>query len=303
MPGRIEKLKERLSAGELVLCDGAWATQMQKMGLQSGDCPEEWNITQPDKIRQIAREYFQAGSQVCLTNTFGGTKFRLMRHGFADKVEAFNRAGAALCREVAESFGGIVAASVGPTGEFVQPEGLLSEKEMYDAFREQIGALKAGGADAVCIETMYVLDEALLAVKAAREHGMFCIACMTFDSTPDGFKTMLGTSIEDATCSLDVTGADVVGTNCGNGIADMVRIAHRMRMFTKKPLIVKSNAGIPEMVGGQIVYHESPEMMAARLVDLKSAGVALVGGCCGTTPEYIRVFRQSIEKLNRGEVA
>lgn len=297
MTPALKNLTDRIHAGTMVLGDGAWGTLMQQMGLQSGDCPEEWNVTQPDKIRQIARDYLQAGADFCLTNTFGGTKYRLMRHGCADKVQAFNKAGVLLCREVADKLGRVVIASVGPTGEFVEPEGMLSRREMHTAFNQQLTALKEGGAEAVCIETMYVLEEALLAVEAARELQLYCIASMTFDATPEGFRTMLGTSAEECIQKLDAAGADVVGTNCGNGIEDMVGVAKVMRAQTKKPLIVKSNAGLPEVVDGKLIYHETPQMMAARLRDLKAIGVAVVGGCCGTTPEHTRAFRQTIDSL------
>lgn len=294
MSDRLQRFIERMKTGEMLMGDGAWGTQMQLMGLQSGDCPEEWNIIHPDKIKKIARDYFLAGSDLCLTNTFGGTKYRLVRHGFADKVGDFNRTGASLCRSVADEFTGLVAGSVGPTGEFLQPEGMLSEREMYEAFLEQMLALKEGGVDAICIETMYVLDEALAAIKAAGELGLFCMACMTFDATSDGFKTMHGTSVEAATRALDSAGADVIGTNCGNGIVDMVRIARQMRALTKKPLMVKSNAGLPEIADGRMLYLETHQMMASKIQELKEIGVSIVGGCCGTTPEHIRAFREKI---------
>lgn len=296
MSNRLEKLKARLAAGEMILLDGAWGTQMQKAGLQLGDCPEEWNVSRPEDIKNIAREYFKAGADVSLTNTFGGNRYRLVRHGYADKMREFNLAGAKLSREVADEFGGLVAASVGPTGEYVEPEGMLKSSEMYNAFHEQILALKEGGADAICIETMYVLEEALLAVQASRDLGMYTLACMTFDATPKGFQTMLGTSVDEATEALEKSGADVIGTNCGNGIADMVKIAKQMRKLSKKPLLVKSNAGLPEMSSGSPVYKETPQMMAGHIAELKKIGVGIVGGCCGTTPEHIRAFSKAIQE-------
>jgi len=294
---RLEKFKARLVAGDMLLFDGAWGTQMQKAGLQLGDCPEEWNLTRPDDIKNIAREYLKAGADIVLTNTFGGNRYRLVRHGFADKMREFNMAGAKLSREVADELGGLVAASVGPTGEYVEPEGMLKSSEMHHAYHEQIAALKEGGADAICIETMYVLDEALLAIQAARDLGMYTMACMTFDATPKGFQTMLGTTVQEASEALEKSGADVIGTNCGNGIGDMVKIAKQMRKFTTKPLLVKSNAGLPDMSSGSPVYKETPELMASHIQELKAAGVSIVGGCCGTTPEHIRAFRKAISAL------
>ena len=295
MSPRLQKLIDRIRAGEIILADGAWGTQMQKMGLQSGDCPEEWNVTHPDRIQQIARDYFEAGSDMCLTNTFGGTKFRLVRHGFADKVAEFNREGFRLVREVADKMDRVAAASVGPSGEFIEPEGMLSRKEMRDAFREQMAALKDAGAEWVCIETMYVVHEAVEAIKAAIELGLYCAACMTFDSDGRGsFQTMFGASVEEAIHAIDAAGADIVGTNCGNGIVDMVRIARKIRPVTRKPLLVKSNAGLPKQVDGAYIYDETPEIMARHVAELKAIGVSIIGGCCGTTPEHVRAFRAAI---------
>lgn len=297
MTSHLQKLIDRIKAGDLILADGAWGTQMQKMGLQSGDCPEEWNITHPDRVQQIAREYFEAGSDFCLTNTFGGTKYRLVRHGFADQVATFNREGFRLVREVADKMDRVVCASVGPTGEFIEPEGMLSRKEVRDAFREQMAALKAGGAEWVCIETMYVVHEAVEAIKAAIEAGLYCAACMTFDSDGRGsFQTMFGASVEEAIHAIDAAGADIVGTNCGNGIADMVRIARRIRPVTRKPLLVKSNAGLPKQVDGAYIYDETPAIMAEKIAELKSIGVSIIGGCCGTTPAHIAAFRAAIDR-------
>jgi 5-methyltetrahydrofolate--homocysteine methyltransferase len=176
---------------------------------------------------------------------------------------------------------------------------MLKEREMYAAFHEQLAALKDGGADAVCIETMYVLDEALLAVKAACELNLFCMASMTFEATPTGFRTLSGAGVEDAIRALDAAGAGVVGANCGNDMAGMVRLARRLRLFTKKPLLIRANAGTPQVAGEKISFQDTPETMASGIGALKSAGVAIVGGCCGTTPEHIRGFRAAIDGLNK----
>jgi 5-methyltetrahydrofolate--homocysteine methyltransferase len=296
MSDRLQKLIARLSAGEVLLGDGAWGTQLQRAGLAFGDCPEEWNASHPDDVRRIAREYLEAGADFCLTNTFGANRYRLTRHGYADRLREFNLAGVKLSREAAEPFSAVVAASVGPTGEFVQPEGMLSASEMRGSFREQMSVLKEAGADAVFVETMYVIDEAALAVETAKELGFFCFASVTFDSTPKGFKTMLGSSIRDSVEALDRAGADVIGSNCGNGIAEMAAIAREMRPLTHKPLMIKSNAGMPELINGAAVYNETPDSMARWLHELKTVGVSIVGGCCGTTPEHIRRFRAEIAK-------
>ena len=295
MSPRIQKTIERLRAGEVLLADGAWATQMQKLGLQPGDCPEEWNVTRQVQIREIAQQYFEAGADFCLTNTFGGNRYRLVRHGFADQVSEFNREGMRIVKAVADAYDRAACGSVGPTGEFIEPEGMLSRKEVRDAFTGQMTALKAGGAEWVCIETMYAVDEAVEAVKAALALGLFCTASMTYDSDGrGGFETMTGARVEEATRALDLAGADVVGSNCSNGIVEMVRIAALMRPVTRKPLMVKSNAGLPIKKDGQFIYSETPEMMAGKISELKTIGVAIIGGCCGTTPEHIAAFRKAI---------
>ena len=297
MAQRLDAFKQRLASGEVLLGDGAWGTQMQALGLDYDACPEEWNVTQPDKVKEIARSYLQAGAAFCLTNTFGANKYRLTNYGFADRVREFNAAGMGLSRQVADDFGALAFGNVGPTGEFVEPEGMLKQREMYDAFHEQMAALKDAGADAISIETMYALDEVLLAVKAARDLGMFCLASLTYDSTPQGFSTMQGTTVEEATRALDAAGADVVGTNCGNGIAQLAAIVRLMRPLTQKPILARPNAGLPEKAGTQFVYRETPELMAASVRDLHAAGVSIIGGCCGTTPEHIRALREAIDKL------
>jgi len=297
MSALLENFTQRLASGELLLGDGAWGTQMQALGLDLEDCPEEWNATHPDKVSQVARSYLQAGADFCITNTFGANRYRLNRFGLAERVRELNSAGLALSRQAADEFGKPVVASVGPTGEFIEPEGMLKTHEMYDAFREQMEALKENGAEAVCIETMYVLDEALAAIKAARDLGLFCFASMTYDSTPQGFRTMLGTTVAEATKALDAAGADVVGTNCGNGITQIAEIVRLMRPLTRKPLLARANAGLPEKDGKRFVYRDGPQFMASKVRDLREAGAAIIGGCCGTTPEHIRAFRAAIDVL------
>ncbi|MEI6233543.1 MAG: homocysteine S-methyltransferase family protein [Planctomycetota bacterium] len=296
MSDRLNKLIARIASGKMVLGDGALGTQLQRAGLAFGDCPEEWNVSHPDAVRCVASEYIAAGADFCMTNTFGANRYRLMRHGYADRLREFNVAGVRLSREAAERSDAVVIASVGPTGEFVQPEGMLSAQEMRAAYREQMNVLKEAGADAVCIETMYVAEEAALAVEAAKEVGLYCIASVTFDSTKQGFKTMVGASIREAVEAVDRAGADVIGSNCGNGIAEMTAIAREMRPLTRKPLLIKSNAGMPEMIDGNAVYNDTPETMSGWIQELKTVGVSIIGGCCGTTPEHIRRFREEIQK-------
>ena len=300
---------ERLKAGEALLSDGAWGTELQKMGLEAGGNPEEWNLTQPDKVRQVSINYYEAGADMGMTNTFNGTRFRQKHYGMADKVRELNEAGARLAKEVAAKYGGFVTASMGPSGEFVEPLGLVSESELYEAFQEQAQALKQGGADAVVCETIFNLPEMKIAIRAAKDAGLFTMATMFFDAKSDpatgeepkdasfGFATMFGESPEECVEAMQAAGADVIGTNCGNGIENMVRLVRVMKPAASRPILVHSNAGIPKLSGKIVVYDETPEVMAAKIKDLVEAGAQIVGGCCGTTPEHIRAFRRELDKL------
>ena len=285
-----EALLSRLRSGELLISDGATGTFLQQHGLEPGGCPEEFNASHPEVVREMARQYFEAGSDLVLTNSFGGTVFMQKKYGHGERVEEFNRLAAEHARRQAPQ-GGFVVGSVGPTGEFLEPLGPVSESEMYGAFVEQVKALEAGGADAVVVETMTAAEEATLAVRAARENtGMVVMATMVFDKGPRGFFTMMGVTPETAVHAMEDAGAHVVGSNCGNGIDNMVDIARRMRAETDGFLLIHSNAGIPAMQGGQIVYPESPGYMAERFKELAGLGVNIIGGCCGTGPEHIRAL-------------
>ena len=280
---------------EVLIFDGATGTYLQQHGLESGGCPELMNADAPDTIRQMARDYFDAGADLVLTNTFGGTKFRLQHYDAQDRVSELN----SLAAEHAKSQAGpsqFIAGSVGPTGEFIEPLGPVSEPEMYDAFAEQIIALEQGGADAVMIETQMVLDEAQIAIKATRENtDLVVMSTMVFDKGPRGFFTMWGTTPEDAAKGLREAGADVVGSNCGNGIDKMTEIAEQMRSVVYCPIIIQSNAGIPAYKSGEIIYPESPDYMAERYKMLAEIPVQMLGGCCGTTPEHIRALVEAVK--------
>lgn len=292
-----ERFLDRLQKGERLLADGAWGTQLNKLGLEDGECPEEWNVSRPDDIGGLARRYAEAGADIGLTNTYGGNKFRLKRHGLAGRVKEINLAGARVCRAVADEFGRFLAGCVGPSGELLEPKGLASRDEMYDAFHSQIEALKEGGVDGVVVETFSGLDEIELPIRAAKDLGLFCMATMTFDHAGTGFQSTAGVTPEVAARELEGFGADVIGTNCGHGIRDMAKIVGEMRPHTRKPILIQSNAGLPKLVNGEEVYGESPEWMAERVKELVEAGANIIGGCCGTTPDHIRSFRAALDKL------
>ncbi len=287
-------LLERIRRGDLLISDGATGTFLQQHGLEPGGCPEEFNASHPEVVREMARLYFEAGSDMTLTNSFGGSVFMQKKYGHGERVAEFNRLAAEHARSQAPD-GRFVVGSVGPTGEFLEPLGPVAESAMYDAFVEQVMALEAGGADGVVIETMTAAEEATLAVRAARENTeLVVMATMVFDKGPRGFFTMMGVTPERAVHSMLDAGAHVVGSNCGNGIDNMLDIARRMRAETDGYLLIHSNAGIPAMRGGQIVYPETPEYMAERFRELADLGVNIIGGCCGTGPEHITALASAI---------
>ena len=287
-------LLQRLERGDLLISDGATGTFLQQNGLEPGGCPEEFNASRPEVVREMARRYYEAGSDMALTNSFGGSVYMQKKYGYGERVAEFNRLAAVHARSQAPE-GRFVVGSVGPTGEFLEPLGPVSQSEMYDAFVEQVRALEDGGADGVVVETMTAVEEAALAVRAARENtSLVVMATMVFDKGPRGFFTMMGVTPEQAVHTMQDAGAHVVGSNCGNGIDNMVDIARRMRAETDGFLLIHSNAGIPAMRGGQIIYPESPEYMAERFGELADIGVNIIGGCCGTGPEHIRALAAAV---------
>ena len=287
-------LLERLRQGRVLISDGATGTFLQQHGLEPGGCPEEFNASRPEVVREMTRQYFAAGSDMALTNSFGGSVYMQKKYGYGERVVEFNRLAAEHARSQAPD-GRFVVGSVGPTGEFLEPLGPVSESEMYEAFVEQVKALEAGGADGVVVETMTAVEEAALAVRAARENtSLVVMATMVFDKGPRGFFTMMGVTPERAVHAMQDAGAHVVGSNCGNGIDNMVDIARRMRAETEGFMLIHSNAGIPAMRGGQIIYPESPEYMAEKFRELADIGVNIIGGCCGTGPAHIRALAAAV---------
>lgn len=288
---------ERLAKGDVLISDGATGSYLQQHGLKDGD-PEEWNATHPEVVQSMAKAYFDAGSDMVLTNTFGGTALRQSHYGFENRIAEFNILAAQHARSVAPE-GCFVVGSAGPTGVVIDDplsDNPVSDEQAYEAFKEQIMALAEGGVDAVNIETMIDVREAKLAIKAAKDNTDLIISTtMFFDKGPRGFFTMMGTPPDVAVRELHEAGADIVGANCGNGIDVMVELARELRAATDGYLLIHSNAGIPAMKGGQIIYPESPEFMAERFkVLVEDVGVNIIGGCCGTTPDHIRALRKAI---------
>ncbi|MBN1943116.1 MAG: homocysteine S-methyltransferase family protein [Phycisphaerae bacterium] len=286
---------DRLAEKKLLVSDGAWGTMLQSRGLSGDDCPEEWNVSHPADVRAIASAYVQAGAEMILTNTFGGSRVKLDKKHLGEKVVEFNRAAAALSLEAAGK--ALVAGSVGPTGEFLQPLGLMSEEQMQAVFSEQIEAILSAGVRAICVETMMALEEAACAIKSAKalDATVDVLATMTFEKGAQGYRTMMGVSPAQAVAGLIEAGADVVGSNCGNGIEGMVEVAAEFRQHTDRPILIHANAGVPQLIGGKTVFRQTPEDFAASVDALLDAGATIVGGCCGTTPDHIRAIRRVVD--------
>jgi len=290
-------LMDRLAAGEILVGDGAMGTLLMQRGLKPGECPERWNLDRPEILVDIARLYADAGADIVETNTFGGSPLKLAQYDLDFRTEEINVRAVRAAREGVDDRV-LVAASCGPTGRMLKPYGDVDSEEVYAAFERQLRTVIAEGVDAVCIETMTDLTEATLAIRAARSLSSTTpvLATMTFDSTPRGFFTVMGVTIEQAVEGLLEAGADVVGSNCGNGIDNMVRIAEEFRKHTSCPLIIQSNAGLPRIENGLAVYTETPDFMAERADRMLDLGVNIVGGCCGTTPAHITAIRRVVNK-------
>lgn len=288
MPGLIDKM---LTNGP-VITDGAWGTQLQALGLASGECPDGWNLTHPERVEQVPRAYVEAGSQVVLTNTFRANRIALADYGLAEQVAAINKAGVEISHRAAGDRARVFA-SIGPSGKMLFA-GQVSDSELQAAFAEQANALAEVGADALVIETMADVDEATIAVAAARATGLPVVACTVYDSGKDKDRIMTGRTPEEVARALTDAGADVIGANCGQGIASYVAICRRLRAATDRPIWIKANAGVPQVVGDQVVYGVSAEEFASHVPGLVAAGASFIGGCCGTSPDYIRAIRLRI---------
>jgi len=288
----MDGLIAELAAAGPVITDGAWGTQLQQRGLPVGACPDAWNIVEPKKVEEVARSYVEAGSRIILTNTFGANRLMLARHDLADKVVAVNRAGVEISRRAAGDRARVFA-SMGPSG-VVLMMGRTKPDEVEDAFAEQAEALADAGADAILLETFSDPAEIALAIAAVRQTGLPVVACMTFDSGKNHDRTLMGTTPEQAAAKLAEAGADVIGSNCGQGIEGFVKIAQRLHSATDRPLWIKPNAGLPQAIDGKAVYTQTPEQFADFVPALIEAGAGFVGGCCGTSPEFIAAIKKKL---------
>lgn len=298
MPGLAARL---LRPGPL-LADGAMGTMLLERGLRPGDCPERMNLEHPEILAEIARAYREAGAEIIQTNTFGGSPLKLEPYGLASRAEEINARAVRAAREVIGDRA-YLSASCGPSGRLLLPYGDVSADAVFQSYRQQMKVLAAEGVDMVCIETMTDLAEAIIAVKAAKSASSSLPVCatMTFDSTPRGFMTIMGTSIEQAVTGLTQAGADIIGSNCGNGIVHMVSIAGEFVTRSSLPVMIQANAGLPEMREGLFVYPESPEFMAQKSRELIHIGVRIIGGCCGTTPRHTAELRRMMDEYGDEE--
>jgi 5-methyltetrahydrofolate--homocysteine methyltransferase len=296
----MKQLLERIATGEVLIGDGAMGTMLMERGLERGQPPESFNVERTDILKEIAREYLSAGADIIQTNTFGGSRLKLSQYSLQDNVEEINR-NAVMAVKEAVSGRSYVSGSCGPTGIFLKPYGEVEPRQMVDVFYEQIGFLVDSGVDVICIETMIDLQEAIYAIKGARRisSSIPVLATMTFDPTPKGFYTVMGVNIEEAAKGLEIAGADVVGSNCGNGVENMVLIAQEFKKYTKLPVMIQSNAGKPVLREDRAIYPETPDFMARKAEELVALGVSIIGGCCGTTPAHIKALRKTVDSFRR----
>jgi 5-methyltetrahydrofolate--homocysteine methyltransferase len=291
---------ERIKKGEILIADGAMGSLLMARAkdLIQGKCPEVINLSRPDILEEVASLYLEAGADIIQTNTFGGSPLKLSDYSLDEKTEEINRTAVQAVKKVVEGKA-YVSASCGPSGKMLKPYGNIDPDVMYESFLRQLRVVIEAGVDIICVETMIDIEEAALAIKAAKSISPSTpvMATMTFDKTPRGFFTMMGVNIEKAAKELEAAGAYIIGSNCGNGIENMILIAREYKEFTSLPLIIQSNAGLPEMKGEEVVYPETPEFMAKKSKELAAVGVSIIGGCCGTTPDHIRVIGQAVRSL------
>jgi methionine synthase I (cobalamin-dependent) len=276
--------------GTTTLADGAWGTEFQKLGAVLGACLDEWNLTKPELVRQVAESYVQAGSRVILTNTFRANSISLSPYGLQGQVEAINQAAVRISRQAAGR-SAMVFASMGPSGKMLLTKEVNAE-QLREAFLQQARALALEGPDALLIETMTDLAEARIAAAAALETGLPVIVSLVFDSGKNRDRTIMGTTPEQAATALTSDGVHGIGANCGLGIRDFIPVCRRLAEATALPVWIKPNAGLPGMIGGVAQYKTTPAEFAASAQELVDAGATFLGGCCGTTPEFIGALAQ-----------
>jgi len=284
-----------LAAERVIVFDGAMGTMLLASGLPTGGTPELWNIEQPDVVGEIHRKYFEAGADVVHTNTFGGTALKLSDKGHGEKMTEVNRAAVKIAKGVCPE-GKFVAGDIGPTGRMLPPVGNATVEELKEAFYNQAAVLLEGGADLISIETMFSLEEALAATRAAKRAGDCpVVAAVTYNKTPNGFFTMMGESVAQCADAFTEAGADVVATNCTLGSGDMLELTKDLKAASAKPVMIQPNAGKPVADEGETHYEQTAEEFAEDIERIIDAGADMVGGCCGTNAEFIR---EMVRRIN-----
>jgi 5-methyltetrahydrofolate--homocysteine methyltransferase len=281
-------------AGDVLLLDGGLGTQLIDLGLEQGQAPEWWVLEHPDRVETVHRRYVEAGSDIVQTCTFGGCPPKLASVGLDGRCAEVNRAAAEIARRAAGDRA-LVAGDVGPSGKMFPPMGDATEEALVDAFREQVEALVQGGVDLISVETMFDLREAKAAVQAARESGLPVLASMTFEAKKRGAFTIIGDALVSALQALHEAGADGVGLNCSVGSDEMVPMVTEAAAALACPLVAQPNAGQPQVTSQGVVYDAEPDAFIADLMEMVSAGARIVGGCCGTTPDFIRAARAALD--------
>ena len=291
----MEPLLPRLRSGRPILADGAMGTMLMEWGLKGGQSPEAMMLEDPAQIEAVTRLYIGAGAEMIQTNTFGASPIKLALSKLQDRTEEIIRRALEIAKNTARSYV-YIAASCGPTGRLLKPYGDLEPAELNRSCERQIRLIAAHGADAICVETMTDINEAVVFVRAAKTIApkIPVFATMTFDPTPRGFFTVMGVTIEKAVSELSKAGADALGANCGQGSDTMIEIARVFKKVTDKPLVIRPNAGLPILDHGKTLYPETPDYFADNCAELARLGVCVIGGCCGTTPAHIRAAAKAL---------
>ena len=287
---------DRVKTGDILVSDGAMGSLLFQKGLKIGKCPESLNLTRPELLGEVAQAYLDAGADIIQSNTFGASPIKLAEYGLDDKTEEINKAAVSIVRKVVADKAYIYG-SCGPSGKILKPFGEVEPEAIYDGFVRQLTAIISENIDIICVETMTDLNEAKLALKAVKNISPSTpvMVTMTFQATPNGFYTIMGNSIRDTVSVLEDEGAEIVGSNCGNGLEIMIEIAKEFKRNTKLPLIIQANAGLPFYENGNLTYPETPEFFAQKTSELIDTGVSIIGGCCGTIPETIQEIRRVVD--------
>jgi methionine synthase I (cobalamin-dependent) len=288
----MHSLIEKLVRKGPVVTDGSWGTQLQRRGLSRGESPDYWNLDHPERVAEVAQAYVDAGSQIILTNTFQASRITLERYGLDDKTREINQRGVQISKSVAKDRA-LVFASIGSCGKMLIT-GDTTEAELGEVFGEQATALAEAGADGIVVETMIDVAEAKIAAAAAKQTGLPVVASVVFDAGKNKDMTMMGNSIAEAVETLSGVGVDVIGANCGQGIEAFAPICKRMRQLTDLPIWMKPNAGLPEIVDEQTVFHTTAAEFGAHVPGLLESGANFIGACCGSDETFIAEIRRIV---------